>query len=186
SQYGYRNYWPDILIPQHDEYGYNTGVRCAFYALSAPPGSNLPAEDSSVTSLSACNTTCSSACASDYIPPNQSRVFFVDVFIPRATDLNLPVGIYNGALGVHYTINGAAQDLITPVDIMLRNFELPSTSTLPNFYGVDAAEIAAAEKLPWNGDLASWGGPDQSNSVGFHTFRYARALLDHRLTPAFV
>jgi hypothetical protein len=174
-------YWPDILVPKNDEF---TGkLRCAFYSMRDTDNSNT----------GACNSACSSSCAAATIPPGQSRVFFIDILIPRSADANVPAGTYYGDVRVNCnecvigTPGGGSvtypAPLIANIVLQVRPFDLPSTSSLPNFYQLHSQEIAVAEGLSGDG----WGNDNTNPSnVSFHVTRYAKMLLDHRLTPDWI
>lgn len=168
--------WPDVMIPKVDEiFGER---RAAFYAMG-PRDMN--------ESLSACNYMPAGAgCRENYIPPRENRVFYVEVLVPEYQDPNrtvkTPAGSYKGQLGVSYYDGSSATIKTIPVDIELvvRDFDLPSTSSLKSYFGMGARNIQKAHGIDGFEDGATW---DKDLPL---RLMYARFLLDHRVTPGFM
>ena len=104
---------------------------------------------------------------------NSTRSFLVEIHVPG----NSATGTYSGQLRVTGTSSrGAPLSVSFPVDLHVRSFSLPSTSSLRSSLRLSVDEICRA-----HGDISGVWCPDQ---VAFRRWArlYARFLLDHRLS----
>ncbi|MGM0575116.1 MAG: glycoside hydrolase domain-containing protein [Myxococcota bacterium] len=102
------------------------------------------------------------------VPAGEVRSIWVEVFVPKGT----PAGTYAGQVSVTGEGVGSVE---VPVSLRVRNFELPSTSSLRTAFGMgwDAGCVAH------HGSYEACG-YDQGVEH-YHTL-YGRAALDHRIS----
>jgi hypothetical protein len=175
-------WWPDILIPRVDDTQFGQ-TRCAFFAMSGGTESGSLDEHLDPRSTSACNSSCSSACGADFLVANEFRAFVIQVLVPK----DQAVGTYQGSVQICYLDgpNTNCNDVPIPFEIYVRGFNLPATSSLKTAFGMGSTTLAEAEGLPWNSS-SDWGNPATDHKVGFYELLYARYMLDHRISTAFV
>jgi hypothetical protein len=106
------------------------------------------------------------------VPAGENRVAWVDVLVPRGT----AAGTYDGSIRV--TAQGL--DVTVPVHLTVRNFTLPSTSSLTSAFAMgwdDACRATYGQSCfaPGRSDEDGW----RLNSL------YARAALDNRITISY-
>jgi hypothetical protein len=103
---------------------------------------------------------------------NSTRSFLVEVYVPPGT----ATGLYRGDLVVTATAGRGTVSQSIPVDLHVRSFTLPSTSSLRSNLRLSVDEICRA-----HGDVIGSFCPDQA---GFRRWArlYGRFLLDHRLS----
>ena len=100
------------------------------------------------------------------VPPGELRAIWVDIFVPSGT----PAGVYQGTVTVQGSGLGTKQ---VPISLRVRNFELPSTASLPSAYFIGTGYACRAH-------LGSCSAAQREEFQAL----YAKALLDHRMTPA--
>jgi hypothetical protein len=107
------------------------------------------------------------------IPSGQNRVAFVDVLIPR----DQPAGGYDGSLVVS---NGSGGNAMVPVHLDVRDFTLPSTSSLRSLFS-----------MGWNtgcvalyGNCDAWASEANLQRAWRTNYDFARLALDNRMTIA--
>jgi hypothetical protein len=103
---------------------------------------------------------------------NSTRTFLVEIHVPPGT----ATGLYRGTLVVTATAGRGTVSQSIPVDLHVRSFTLPSTSSLRSNLKLAVDEICRA-----HGDVIGSFCPDQA---GFRRWArlYGRFLLDHRLS----
>ncbi len=103
---------------------------------------------------------------------NTTRTFLVEIHVPAGT----PTGLYHGTLVVTAQGSHGTPTQSIPVDVHVRSFTLPSTSTLRSNVRLGVDEICRA-----HGDTVGVWCPDQ---VAFRRWArlYGRYLLDHRIS----
>lgn len=106
------------------------------------------------------------------ISKNTTRTFLVEIHVPSGT----PTGPFHGELVVTGSTPRGNVTQTIPVDLHVRSFTLPSTSSLRSNFRMSIDEICRA-----HGDTSGVWCPDQ---VAFRrwTRLYARYLLDHRIS----
>ena len=106
------------------------------------------------------------------INKNSTRSFLVEIYVPPGTG----TGHYRGDLVVTATVGRSTVSQSIPVDLHVRSFTLPSTSSLRSNLKLAVDEICRA-----HGDVIGSFCPDQA---GFRRWArlYGRFLLDHRLS----
>jgi hypothetical protein len=112
------------------------------------------------------------------VPASSTRSYWVELFVPPGT----PSGYYTGTV----TVRAGATVLSTmPVRLEVWSFDLPSTSSLPNFFaaGWNALCVAAYGSYPACGAFPGAGGNPDVGIERTHILT-ARFLLDYRLTNA--
>lgn len=103
------------------------------------------------------------------IAANQTRAVWVDIRVP----VDQPAGMYRGMFVVTGTNLPAAS---VTVQLRVRDFTLPSTSTLKSAYNLAADNVTRAHfGGQWCSDFPS----AQTDGL---LVKYARAALDHRIT----
>jgi hypothetical protein len=107
------------------------------------------------------------------VPAGQNRVAFVDVLIPH----DQPAGGYDGSLVV---TNGSGGSATVPVHVDVRNFTLPSTSSLRSLFSIG-----------WNtgcealyGTCDAWASEANLQRAWRTNYDFARLALDNRITIA--
>ena len=103
------------------------------------------------------------------VPANVTRAVWVDVRVPP----DQPAGTYTGTFTVSGT--GLAPTQVT-VKLRVRNFALPSTSTLASAFGFSSDAVTRAHLG------GQWCSDFDSGQVNALLGEYARAALDHRIT----
>jgi hypothetical protein len=100
------------------------------------------------------------------VPSGENRVIWVDFLVPQTA----VAGTYTGTVSVSSTNDG---DASVPVVLLVRDFSLPSTSTLRSFFGTGY------------GSLQKGHGSSYGDSL-FVTLkqRYHQLILDHRITAS--
>jgi hypothetical protein len=100
------------------------------------------------------------------VPANETRVIWVDLYVPQDS----VAGQYQGNLTLTF---GGNSTVALPVALRVRNFALPSTASLPTFYG-----------LQWDACVAHLGSYATcgDNGIEQYLYMYGIAGLDHRLT----
>jgi hypothetical protein len=103
---------------------------------------------------------------------NSTRTFLVEIHVPAGT----PTGLYHGELVVTASASRGTVAQTIPVDLHVRSFTLPSTSSLRNNLRMSIDEVCRA-----HGDTVGVWCPDQ---VAFRRWArlYGRFLLDHRIS----
>ena len=103
---------------------------------------------------------------------NSTRSFLVEIHVPAGT----ATGLFHGELVVTATSGRSTVTQTIPVDLHVRSFTLPSTSSLRSNLRLGVDEICRA-----HGDVIGSFCPDQA---GFRRWSrlYGRFLLDHRLS----
>ncbi len=112
------------------------------------------------------------------VPPGETRSYWVEVFVPPGT----PSGWYLGTVAV---TSGTTLVARLPVRLKVWNFDLPSTSSLPNFFAV--SELGMCDVATGGYDnCGAFPGAGGSNDHGVEVTHLltARMLLDYRLTNA--
>ena len=147
---GASGWWPDALVPAREDGAaifQNGGV----FSEGESIGETRNAFPASVSSRS-------------------NLVAFVDVHVPAAQ----PAGRYTGTVIVK---NGTKQLGTIAVVLYVRDFTLPSTSSLPTAFRVSIDQMCVAHGAA-SGSWCASGNPD------FHLWArlYGRFLLDHRVT----
>ena len=147
---GDRGWWPDALVPGRDDGAAvfnNNGV----WSEGPSSGETRNAFPASVSA-------------------RNNLVVFVDVHVPASQ----PAGRYTGNVRVS---NGAKSLGTIGVVLLVRNFALPSTSSLPTAFAVSIDHMCVAHGNA-SGPWCARGNPD------FHLWArlYGRFLLDHRIT----
>jgi List-Bact-rpt repeat protein len=168
--------WPDIMIPRVDEVFNET--RCAFFAMGPLDANNA--------NLSTCNASCSASCGNDFIPAGQNRVFYVEVLVPTWQDpptnsVKTAAGHYTGTLHVSWSVSGAPGSQDVPVDVHVRDFDLPSTASLKSLYFIDMCGVESVHGKNCLAAGGSWTADDLPTRL-----MYTRFILDHRTTPEFI
>lgn len=100
------------------------------------------------------------------VPSGENRVIWVDVLVPQAA----AAGTYTGTVSISSSNDG---DASVPVVLLVRNFSLPSTSTLRSFFGTGYGSLQ-------NGHGSSYG---DTLFVAVKQ-RYHQLILDHRITAS--
>jgi hypothetical protein len=98
------------------------------------------------------------------IPAGEARAIWVDCFVPRSAR----PGLYRGQVAVE--ADGATTRV--PVELLVRGFTLPATSSLPVTFGFDANALARANAH----------GPLDDAALAALARRYALAALRHRVS----
>ena len=112
------------------------------------------------------------------VPARETRSFWIELMIPPGT----PSGWYTGTVAVN--VSGVALATM-PVRVKVWNFDLPATSSLPNFFAVSEMGMCAAA----TGGYDTCGrfpgaGANPDHGVELTHLLTARFLLDYRLTNA--
>jgi len=158
---GISGFVPDPLIPNIDE-GYNGAgqTRQAFSNWSALS----PGDNAQCLTQPPCNR----------IPPGQNRVVWVDIFVPsrQADNTQTPKGLYQGTI----TVSSSAGSISISVQLTVRDFEIPSTSSLKNLYDLAINQICLAHT-----GIADCNSPQQMQMLAK---LYGRMLLDHRISSS--
>ena len=105
------------------------------------------------------------------VPANENRVVLVDVHVPDGT----AAAHYSGSVNVSGSFpDGTPFSGSVAIGLTVRPFRLPSTSSLPSFFGFSVDATCAAHA----------GGTSCATVDSFHFWSrfYGRFLLDHRIT----
>jgi glycosyl hydrolase family 123 len=101
------------------------------------------------------------------VPPGESRAVWVDVYVPKGT----PAGEYRGTVEV---ASAGAPIATLSVALRVRDFDLPSTSTLRSAFGLSVDAVCRAHA---GGRFCR----DATQATPL-VEKYVRAALDHRVT----
>jgi hypothetical protein len=147
---GANGWWPDALVPARED---------------GPAVFNNNGSWNEGTSISETRNAFPAS-----VSARSNLVVFIDVHVPA----DQPAGRYTGNLTVN---NGAKLIGTIAVVLLVRNFDLPSTSSLPTAFGVSIDHMCLAHGNA-SGPWCANGNPD------FHLWArlYGRFLLDHRVT----
>jgi hypothetical protein len=107
-----------------------------------------------------------------HLPAGENRVFWVDVLVPMTQQK----GAYEGDLVLS---SDSLRGRRIPVHLDVRDFTLPSTTSLRSLFKIHAEDPCKATYPGCAGDSAAW------STRGWSTNRdYARLALDNRITIA--
>jgi hypothetical protein len=102
------------------------------------------------------------------VPSGENRVIWVEVLVP----LGQAAGLYQGSV----VVSGSGLGTVSiPMTLLVWDFDLPSTSSLPSTFGTGWNTACVAHY----GDYIACGG---DAGVERTRVQYARFLLDHRIT----
>ncbi|MGN9809547.1 sugar-binding protein [Micromonospora sp. BQ11] len=104
------------------------------------------------------------------VPAGQNRVAFVDVLIPRGQ----PAGWYDGSL----VLTSSTGTATVPIHLVVRDFDLPSTSSLRSMYGM----LWSGPCDALYGTCDAWASEANLQRAWRTNADFARLALDNRMT----
>lgn len=107
------------------------------------------------------------------VVPHQNLVLWVEVHVPASTH----AGHYRGAVTVTGTSAGAPFTQMVPVGLQVRDFALPSSSSLPTLFQLSVDNVCNAHGA---GDASGY--CRSAPEMRAWNRMYARFMLDHRIT----
>ena len=107
------------------------------------------------------------------VTANQNVVVWVEVHVPS----DAVAGRYTGVLTVTALAQGVPFSAQVPVGLLVRNFALPATSSLPTVFQLSVDNVCRA-----HGTVDGYGFCPDLATMHLWNRLYARFLLDHRIT----